>query len=772
MKLIQGEAKHHLPEDPARRRQYFQKLLRRAWVFLSSVNGLTIVVGAGLFLMLWLFLSSFYLNEAKYIDADGKSIDNYYAKRTLSVVDETETMRKRDRARQNVALIYKNPAPLNKAMLQSAHRLIQDVGNLTKPEENVSQSDRDDNLKTFQDMFGNDPQGKFLFDKLVAKKYGQDYWSKIRMITDETAQKILKPGLGLNDYLERRKSIIRKALPAYGLTSLDRELVATILDQTIQPNQVVDEDAMTIARKAAADAILPIQRVYNKGEKIIGKSEPVTALQKAALEKSGKNVMGKNWSACLGILFITAIFTVALMGYIYNFENQQYFRPSYVLLIGTMILITVGLFELLLQQHMFEAIPVYAFPLATLALTASIFSHHRISIVTTLLVGFLLALTLDIDFYSFGILLFGSMIGLYVLSRQINASDRGQLMFAGLYIGMTNIVMIIAIHYLGSASIINYPWQDLRVSMAWGFFSGFLSGVLTLGILPLLELAFRLPTPFTLMELANHDTPLLKRMQFEAPGTFHHSLMMASLAEAAAEAIGANPLLTRVGCLYHDIGKMKRPLFFVENQAYFGAENPHDKLTPRLSKMVITAHPRDSLELARQYKIPLVVQKFMTEHHGTMTAGYFYNKACQEEGAENVNKSQFRYSGPKPNIKETAIAMLADACESAVRSMKNPTVPQIEERIDKMIQQRVEDGQFDECPITFRDMTLIRETFLRVLRGIQHNRIEYQQSIMRDLGRNMQQRQSPEDTAKIQAMLDEVKRSAQSGSEEPPTKAG
>jgi putative nucleotidyltransferase with HDIG domain len=228
---------------------------------------------------------------------------------------------------------------------------------------------------------------------------------------------------------------------------------------------------------------------------------------------------------------------------------------------------------------------------------------------------------------------------------------------------------------------------------------------------------------------------MMRRMQMEAPGTFHHSVMVATLSEAAAESIGANTILTRVGALYHDIGKVKRPLFFVENQAYFGVENPHDKLTPRLSKMVITAHPRDGIEMGKQLGLPRAIMRFMPEHHGTLVAGYFYNKAVLEEGEENVNKAQFRYPGPKPQSKETAIVMLADACESAVRALKNPTINQVEERVDKIFKQRVDDGQFSECAITFQDMQIIRDTFVRVLRGIQHNRIEYQQNVLEELGK-------------------------------------
>jgi putative nucleotidyltransferase with HDIG domain len=276
----------------------------------------------------------------------------------------------------------------------------------------------------------------------------------------------------------------------------------------------------------------------------------------------------------------------------------------------------------------------------------------------------------------------------------------------------------------------NFLWHA-----TFGMISGIGTGILTLGILPLIESTFKLITPYTLLELGNHDRPILKRLQLEAPGTFHHSVMVASLAEAASEAIGANPILARVGSLYHDIGKIKRPLFFIENQSYFGVENPHDKLTPRLSKMVITAHPRDGVEIAKQLNLPDVLMRFMMEHHGTLITGYFFNKAVIEEGSERVNKNHFRYAGPKPQSKETAIVMLADACESAVRALKNPTLAQIEERVESLFHQRIDDDQFSECPVTFQEIQIVKDTFVRVLRAIQHERIEYQQNVMQELGR-------------------------------------
>jgi putative nucleotidyltransferase with HDIG domain len=212
--------------------------------------------------------------------------------------------------------------------------------------------------------------------------------------------------------------------------------------------------------------------------------------------------------------------------------------------------------------------------------------------------------------------------------------------------------------------------------------------------------------------------------------------MVANLCETAAEAIGANPILARVGALYHDVGKLKRPLFFVENQTYFGVDNPHKKLNPRLSKMVITAHPKDGLEIARKNGLPSVICDFILQHHGEGIAKYFYNQAVQEEGAENVKEEQFRYTGPKPNSKETAILMIADAVESAVRAMKGATADEIENIIDKLIVERLNDGQLADSPLTLNDLKIISMTFSRILRGMQHNRIKYQEDIAEEFGKN------------------------------------
>jgi len=252
-------------------------------------------------------------------------------------------------------------------------------------------------------------------------------------------------------------------------------------------------------------------------------------------------------------------------------------------------------------------------------------------------------------------------------------------------------------------------------------------------------------SPYALIEYADQNQELLSKMRNSAPGTFHHCLMVSNLCEAAANAIGADSILARVGALYHDIGKIQRPLFFIENQSYFGVENPHTTLTPRQSKMVITLHTKDGVEIARKYGLPQVIIDFIQQHHGESLAGYFYNKAIEQEGAENVSEWQFRYPGPKPKTKETAILMLADALESAVRSLKNPTPEETEATVNKIFTERLNDGQLSDSPLTLKDIKIIAMTFNKVLRGMQHERIKYQQGVINELDKNKAILQNPQD---------------------------
>jgi putative nucleotidyltransferase with HDIG domain len=263
--------------------------------------------------------------------------------------------------------------------------------------------------------------------------------------------------------------------------------------------------------------------------------------------------------------------------------------------------------------------------------------------------------------------------------------------------------------------------RDMAGNAAWALGNGLLAAIITIGVLPFLEQLFGLVTPIKLLELANPAHPLLRRLQLEAPGTYHHSIMVGNLAEAAAESVGADALLVRVGTYYHDIGKLRRPAFLVENQ--MGIDNPHEKMTPSLSALTVSAHVRDGLDLAREYGLPESIAAFIPQHHGTALMTYFFHQALQ--GGDAFEEGAFRYEGPRPQTQETAIVMLADAVEAAVRSLNRPTPDRLEEVVRRLIREKLEDGQLDECALTFRDLNKIAAAFVRILAGILHPRLEY-----------------------------------------------
>jgi cyclic-di-AMP phosphodiesterase PgpH len=729
---------HHLPElrSSTTATHWLKRLLTSA----ATPRGKTIGIGLLLAVALTGELRLSGLDISRHINEHGISVTDFYADYRMEIIDQQATQRKIDRTQQSLAPIYQDEQPHDQDISEDLDKLLIGIAN-SATNDVLS---RDERRRRFLNLLDRKAHAETIFDRFLDRPISEKTWGQISQAVRTTMERILSDGFTEADEQLKRPAVIRQSLSHTGYPAEYRDFVFFLVDARLQPNRIVDEAAMHRKQDAVATRITrePETRLFTKGEKIVGKGEFVTPVQMAALEKMGKTGGRTGWLPLLGSIMLAGLFVMSLWSAIRYFRNGRFFRPPFAALIATLVLLGFAMLQLQ-QQGLFGHLPAFALPLAALSLTLAVFTHPTISVVATALLIFFAALTLRTDFQSLAVLLCGSCVGIYVLGKRIDQGSRGQLMVAGFYVGAANASLLLALNLmkpdLGSEQHLSHlqlSFANMQMLLS-SIFGGIFSGILTIGSLPLLEAFFRLVTPYTLVELGNHDQPLLKRMQFEAPGTFHHSLMVATLAEAASQAIGGNALLTRVGCLYHDIGKMKRPLFFIENQAYFGVENPHDKLTPRLSKMVITAHPRDSLDMARQNKLPECLMPFMTEHHGTLTAGYFYNKACQEEGVENVNKSQFRYPGPKPGSRETAIVMLADACESAVRALKNPTVAQVEERIDKIIRQRIDESQFDLCPITMKDLNIIKQTFVRILRGIQHSRIEYQQNMMLELGRKM-----------------------------------
>ena len=539
---------------------------------------------------------------------------------------------------------------------------------------------------------------------------------------------ILQKGITEDDYEKNNiKTLIQNNLVS-NVSKRQVSVITALLEQVIVPNLVVDDTATEMAKANAQDAVKPYKVTFQKGEKIVFEGEPVTRLKRDALREAGYNLYELNWQGILSVYILVLIVTLIFLAYLKLFE-KTYFEPRFMSLAGMLVALTC-----LTAVILPTGSSPYVLPIPAVIMVAAIFLSPRIAFLLSALLLIILTVGMQYNAQFMITFLILSLIGMITISR-IRYTRRFDLIKVGFNLGLAGVLIMLSLYFIDKC-LIDVSNVFIVRNCIYVFASGILNSILVLGASPLLENAFQIITPYGLAELGDHNQPLLKRLQMEAPGTYHHSLMVSTLCEAAAEAVGANPILARVGAFYHDIGKLKRPLFFVENQSYFSIENPHNKLNPRLSKMVITAHPKDGLEIARKNGLPSVICDFILQHHGEGIAKYFYNQAIQEEGAENVKEEQFRYTGPKPNSKETAILMIADAVESAVRAMKGATSDEIENIIDKIIVERLNDGQLADSPLTLNDLKIIAQTFSRILRGMQHNRIKYQEDIAEEFGKN------------------------------------
>lgn len=539
-----------------------------------------------------------------------------------------------------------------------------------------------------------------------------------------TLTNILRVGITERDY---EKDNIDKIIINNLVSNVSKRQVSVIkavLEQVIVPNLVVDEFATEIARKNAQNSVKPYEVVFQKGDKILFEGEPVTRLKRDALRQAGYNVYELNWTGLIAIYIIVFVGTFLFLSYMKFFE-KDFLQPKYMAITAFLTLLLAFIGVVLPTGFSPYVIPVPAF-----LILMSIFTKPRIAFVASVLLLSIMAIGYQYNIQYLVAFILLSLFSVVSIS-QIRYAERVDIIKTGFNIGLAGLIIVLSIYILEKC-LIEVDNVLLVKNCSFILLNAIFSAIVASGLMPLLESTFKIITPYGLAEYGDHDQKLLKRLQMDAPGTYHHSLMVSNLCEAAAEAIGADPILARVGALYHDIGKLKRPLFFVENQSYFLIENPHNKFTPRISKMIITAHPKDGIEIAKEYGLPQVIQNFIIQHHGEGLASYFYNQAVQEEGAENVKEEQFRYPGPKPNTKETAILMIADAVESAVRSLKNPTTEEIENMINKIIVERLNDGQLSDSPLTLKDIKIIAATFLRILRGMQHNRIKYQENVAKE----------------------------------------
>ncbi|MEM1096930.1 MAG: HDIG domain-containing metalloprotein, partial [Bacteroidota bacterium] len=482
--------------------------------------------------------------------------------------------------------------------------------------------------------------------------------------------------------------------------------------------------AATIAELNRLEAAISItEGLIERGDLIIEDGQRVTEevrRQLVSLERSQADRLGRrvSWSVVVGQLILVISTYVIFFLFLYLVRRQIYADNGKILLIAILFgLLIVGLGVAI----RFTPDAALLVPVSIAAILLTIIFDSRVGILATITLAFVGAHLLSFDFeYAFATA-FAGALGVYSV-RDIK--NRG-----GFYLSAAVVFLGYAFILLASFLIEDLPYT--RNAVPWGelgyglMFAG-ANAALCLFAQPLLwafERGFKITTDLTLLELSDTNRPIIKELSLRAAGTFNHSLQVANLSEAAAQAVGAHALLVRVGALYHDIGKMEKAEYFIENQR--GGENPHDRIKPRMSALIIANHAKKGAEMGREIGLPQPIINFILEHHGTTRVEYFYRQAIEQEGEDAVLESDFRYPGPRPQSKETAILMLADGIEAACRSLENPTLKRVEGLVDGIVKARIADGQLDDTDLTFRDLAKIKETFVSILMGIHHVRIKY-----------------------------------------------
>ncbi len=501
----------------------------------------------------------------------------------------------------------------------------------------------------------------------------------------------------------------------------DTVSIATKIALSFLSPNIIFQKAQTNKEIAIAlDEVPRTVGIVQENERIVATHERITddvklkldSLRKAKAERGADvNQVTTFLGKFLQIFAISFLFGI----YLYLFRKRIFHDNSKILLITLIVLLEALLAYVTL--HMNAEAPIellIVVPAASMLL--SIIFDSRVAFYCTVTMAFVVA---GIRGNDYSIAFFSVIAGSLAVYTVRDIKHRTQIFRSIIFIFLGYFVSIVAMsleRYDSLTSVLN----QLTMAAANAVFSP----VLTYGLLIFFERFFHITTDLTLLELSDFNQPLLKELSQKAPGTFNHSINMGSLAESAAEAIGANATLARVGAYYHDIGKITKPTMFVENQ--LGTINKHERLTPKFSARVIAAHVKDGITLGQEFGLPSVVTDFIPMHHGTTMIGFFYEQALKKKGEfETVDENEFHYPGPKPQTRETGIVMLADAVEASTRSIENPTVQKIEERIDELIKARFMDGQLDECDLTLRDLTRIKVNFVKILTGIHHSRMQY-----------------------------------------------
>ncbi len=563
-----------------------------------------------------------------------------------------------------------------------------------------------------------------LRDALVALT--PDRWTALRTEASRVLDNVLRAELR-----ETSVAITRQGLSgrmAGGLTTIERRLAAALIAPLIVPNSSYSEQLTEQARDRAAAEVAEVTQSWLRGEVIVRRGERVDALAFEAIEQFNLNEGGLDVARLAGFVILSALVVGSLMTWVWRFRRELWHRNNVLLLLALLLLFAAFALKLTADRLWLP----YALPLAAIGILVAILLDAGAAVIISALVALLAGAVTGAQFELSAYVFLGSLAGILTVRK----GDRlGVFVQAGFAMFVVNAIVVGTFALLGE--------RDIRGVLELWAASGIAAGgaaIVAAGSFAVIGSLFGILTVFQLLELANPSQTLLRRLLVETPGTYHHSLMVGNLAERAAEAIGADPLLARVAAYYHDVGKLANPGAFIENQA--GGENVHDQLEPEVSAQVLKSHVADGIDIAYKHGLPKPLIAFIPQHHGTAKISYFWARAREQaaapyggletaegaKAADAVDIRKYRHAGPKPQSKEAAIIMLADSVEASVRSLSSRDEVAIRAMVGRIFEERMSDDQFDECDLTLRDIERIREAFVEQLLGMYHQRIAYPQN--------------------------------------------
>ena len=676
---------------------------RRAanWRRLGRVVSFAAALLAGLTIVL-----TFQFLPSRYDLREGDvSVYTVKSPQKLTYVSQIRTREARQAAAAAVSDVYALTPAIADQQRQRAVDVLRSIGDIRQS--TATLETKRDGVNKIQDLV----LPPSVIDDILA--LDEPDWQAVTADTLRVLDRVMR-----NRIADRQLEDVRASIPALvdaGLSNRQAIAVSQITRNFVKPNFLIDVEATAKAKRDAQDRAEPVRVTIERGETILRDGEIVRDIDIEKLQATGLRNPTFRWRDVLAMALLAGLLVAVLAAYVYSFQPTVADDPRRLLVLGLLVVTTALAAKLTITGRDVNTYYAYLFPTAAASMLVAVLLDVHLALGVTALLAVVMGLISNTSFELATLTLVGGTVGLLAVSRLERFTT---VLRAGLYVSAANLAVASGFYLFGT----ELDTQRMALLAFLSLVNGLLAAILALGAVYFLGELFGITTAMGMLELAHPSQPLFRRLLTEAPGTYHHSVVVANLAERAAEVIGADALLCRIGAYYHDVGKLTRPYAFIENQV--DGQNVHDSLDPAMSARIIVAHVAEGLALAQRHGVPRRVQDMIAQHHGTGLVGYFYHQACQGSDRPADDKP-FRYAGPRPQSREAGIMLLADSVEAAVRASRDHSPEAIAAVIRKIVQDRLGEGQLDECALTLRDLDQIRTAFAVVLQGIFHPRIEY-----------------------------------------------